>query len=97
MNIRIGAKGVMAEGELIDSAPVPLDDMPLQLLEDPVVMQQAKECAFSAINDGFTHIVYNFVRSGQSQLTDRDICTFKGFDLEKIWEEFSSQNSLPKF
>jgi hypothetical protein len=29
MNIRIGAKGVMAEGELSDTPPVPLDDMPL--------------------------------------------------------------------
>ena len=39
MNIRIGAKGIMAEDELTDTGPMPLDDMPLQLLEDPVVMQ----------------------------------------------------------
>lgn len=64
MNIRIGCKGVIAEGDLTDNAPMPLDDMPLQLLEDPVTLKQARECAFSAINDGYTHLVYNFVRSG---------------------------------
>ena len=70
--------------------PEPLDDMPLKQLENPVVIQQTKECVFSAICDGYTHLVYNFVRSGQSQLTDRDICNFEGFDLEALWNEFSN-------
>mgnify|MGYP006137474687 CR=1 FL=1 len=75
MNIRIGSLGVDEEQE-------PINDMPLKLLEDPVIVQRTKECAFAAINDGYTHLVYNLVRSGATQLTDRDICTFKGFDLE---------------
>ena len=74
--------------------------MPMKLLEDPVAIQRAKECAFTAIMDGYTHIVYNFVRSGQTQLIDRDMCTFKGFDLEEIWNQFSANSinyGLPKF
>jgi hypothetical protein len=74
--------------------------MPLKMLEDPVIMQQAKECAFSAICDGYTHIVYNFEKMGSSQLTSTDICTFKGFDLEQLWHEMtldSKVNALPKF
>ena len=76
---------------------LPLDDFPLKMLEDPIIIQQTKECAFAAINDGYTHIVYNFVRSANSQLNESDICTFKGFDLEALWHEFSIKQYLPKF
>jgi hypothetical protein len=79
---------------------VPLDDIPLKQLEDPVVMQQAKECVFSAICDGYTHVVYNFLRLGSSQLSNQDICSFKGFDLEQLWHEMTldpKNNCLPKF
>ena len=61
MNIRFGSKGVQIDA---NEVPEPLDDMPLKLLEDPVAIQQAKECAISAIQDGYTHIVYNFERNG---------------------------------
>jgi len=57
MNIRIGSLGVEEEDE-------PINDMPLKLLEDPVIVQRTKECAFSAMNDGYTHLVYNLLRSG---------------------------------
>ena len=77
MNIRIGLRGLVAESELFiknqhnkvdmdEFAPDKLTDLPLELVEDPVAMQNAKECAFSAICDGYTHLVYNFVRSGQT-------------------------------
>ena len=67
MNIRFGALGVeLPEDVRGKQAVMPVDDMPLKLLEDPIVMQHAKECAFAAINDGYTHLVYNFVRSGNS-------------------------------
>lgn len=67
MNIRIGALGVELPEDLTGKeAVMPVDDMPLKLLEDQVVMQHARECAFTAINDGYTHLVYNFVRSGNS-------------------------------
>lgn len=61
MNIRIGAKAI---GSRDSEDFEELDDMPLKLLEDPVCLQRAKECAFTAIMDGYQHIVYNFVRSG---------------------------------
>ena len=63
MNIRFGQRGVSIDQ---NEVPEPLDDMPLKLLENPVAIQQAKECAMSAINDGYTHLVYNFIRNGQS-------------------------------
>ena len=67
MNIRIGARGVQSQQSLsADETVTPLDDMPLKLLENPVILQQAKECVFSAIMDGYTHVVYNFVRLGSS-------------------------------
>jgi hypothetical protein len=97
MNIRIGSRGITGDG---NEQVEPLDDIPLKQLEDPVVIQKAKECAFSAIMDGYTSIVYNIVRAGSSQLGNTDICSFKGFDLEKLWHEMSldSKNScLPKF
>jgi len=68
------------------------------MLLDPIILQQTKECVFSAVNDGYTHVVYNFVRLGSSQLSEADTCTFKGFDLEQLWHEESlKNNSLPKF
>ena len=67
MNIRIGARGVSSQAALSsDESVLPLDDIPLKQLEDPVCMQLAKECAFAAICDGYTHLVYNFVRLGSS-------------------------------
>ncbi len=36
------------------------------------------------------NIVYNFIRNGSTQLTDRDICNFKGFDIENLWNEYST-------
>ena len=97
MSIRIGQKGVTT---LADTVPEPIDDMPLRQLENPIIIQQTKECVFAAINDGYTEVVYNFVRYGNSQLTDADICSFKGFDLEQMWHEFSLNSKtsmLPKF
>jgi len=49
-----------------ESDDSPLDDMPLRLLEDPLTIERAKEAVMGAILDGYTHIVYNFVRSGHS-------------------------------
>ena len=80
-----------------EAVPEPLDDMPLKLLENAVCRQQVEECVFGAINDGYTHVVYNFVRNGATQLTDKDICKYKGqifrgFDIEKIWNEQSAKS-----
>ena len=99
MNIRIGDRGVEQYGDNAQECK-PLDDMPLKLLDDAVILQQTKECAFSAIMDGYTHLVYNFTRSGHTQLANTDICTWKGFDLETLWHEFSMNPKLaclPKF
>ena len=64
-NIRIGSLGQRNWQDPEAMVPA-LDDIPLKLLEDPVTMQQAKECAFSAICDGYTTIVFNFERAGTS-------------------------------
>ena len=56
--------------------------MPLKVLEDPVSVQKVKECAFAAINDGFwfrgfdgyTNLVYNFVKDGSNNLSEMDTC-----------------------
>jgi len=40
--------------------------MPLKLLEDPLEVARVKECVFTAMLDGYTAVVYNFVRNGQS-------------------------------
>ena len=57
-----------------------------------------------AILDGYTSIVYNFVRDGNSQLTESDRCVFKPLDLEELWTEQNKASdgalsavSLPKF
>lgn len=71
--------------------------MPLKVLEDPVSVQKVKECAFAAINDGYTNLVYNFVKDGSNNLSEMDTCKWSGFDLEELWQEFSSTKSLPKF
>lgn len=41
--------------------------------------------------DGYTHVVYNFIRSGDTVLQAHDECTFKGFDLPKLWLETESR------
>lgn len=81
-----------------------LTSTPLKLIHEcPVTIQRVKECVFQAILDGFTHVVYDFVRSGDTQLSDLDNCTFRGFDLEKVWTEMSTKESqlssisMPKF
>jgi hypothetical protein len=45
--------------------------------------------------DGYTKIVYNYIKNG-GQLTDKDNCPLKGFDLERLWNE-SESRGLPKF
>ena len=77
MNLRVGP----AE----DRTP---SDMPLKFLEDPVIVRQTQEAAISAILDGYTVIVYNFIRDGTTQLAQTDMCEFHGFDnLEQIYNE----------
>lgn len=71
--------------------------MPMKVFDDPVSVQKVKECAFAAINDGYTNLVYNFVKDGQNNLSEMDICKWRGFDLEELWREFGSSKSLPKF
>ena len=84
MNIRVGSGP--------DSTPT---DMPLKLLENPVIVRQMQEAAISAILDGFTVIVYNFFRDGNTPLTLLDKCEFHGFDnLEQIFNEQVEQRSL---
>ena len=84
MNIRVG------EPEMLPHAN------PLLLLEDNVVRKATQHAALSAVLDGYNCIVYNFVRDGQQQLQDRDICEFKGFDLEKVWVDSVENKQLPK-
>jgi len=52
MNIRVG-----------DGKPHPV---PMKHLEDPVTISQMQEAAINAALDGYTHLVYNFIRSGDS-------------------------------
>ena len=54
MNIRVG-----------DGQPSPF---PLKLLQDPLILAQIQEAAINSVIDGYTHIVYNFLRSGDSIL-----------------------------
>ena len=98
MSIRIGgyATAKSIEGmDLEDEQALPECDMltetPLKLIaQDPITIQRVKECVYSAIMDGYTHVVYDFIRNGCSQLTKADICGFKGFDMEQLWAEYSS-------
>ena len=69
MNIRVGPSGDRTASEI-----------PLKFLEDPVIIKQAQEAAISAILDGYTVIVYNFVRDGSTKLGPLDLCQFRGFD-----------------
>jgi hypothetical protein len=71
MNIRVG-----------DGTP---SAVPMKLLEDPVVLAQMQEAAITAVIDGYTHLVYNFIRSGDTILQQHDECLFKPFDLAKLW------------
>jgi hypothetical protein len=44
-----------------------LTDMPLKLIEsDPITIARVKDCVFQAIMDGYSHIVYNFIRNGST-------------------------------
>lgn len=54
MNIRVG-----------DGTPSPF---PMKHLQDPVVVSQMQEAALNAVLDGYTHLVYNFIRSGDTVL-----------------------------
>ena len=72
MNIRVG-----------DGTPSPC---PLRLLEDPVIVRQTQEAAVAAVVDGYSTIVYNFIREGTT-LNPNDTCNFHGFDnLQTIYE-----------
>ena len=42
------------------------------------------EAAIAAILDGYTVLVYNFIKDG-TQLLPCDECNFKGFDLKQVW------------
>ena len=97
MSIRIG--GYLGPGNIeemgVDASTIMscdmLTDVPLKLIEsDPIAISRVKDCIFQAIMDGYSHIVYNFIRNGSTQLTDRDICNFKGFDIENLWNEYST-------
>ena len=55
-----------------------------------------QEAALGAIADGYTHLVYNFVRAGDSMLQPGDECTFEKFDLEKLWWQQTEQRRLHK-
>ena len=77
MNIRVGPNGDRT-----------FTEMPLKLLEDPVIVRQTQEAAISAILDGYNVIVYNFIRNGSSPLGPLDTCEFRGFtDLEQVFNE----------
>jgi len=54
MNIRVG-----------DGQP---SAFPLKLLQDPLILAQIQEAAINAVTDGYTHVVYNFIRSGDTVL-----------------------------
>ncbi|CDW90528.1 rnase p subunit p30 family protein [Stylonychia lemnae] len=84
MNIRVGT-----EEQIKQNIPF------AQLINDPIVIKQMQEMALSSINDNYTRLVFNFIKNG-GQLTDKDSCQFKAFDLEKLWNQ-SEQRGLPKF
>jgi hypothetical protein len=54
MNIRVG-----------DGTP---HACPMKLLQDPVVVAQMQDAALNAVLDGYTHLVFNFTRSGDTIL-----------------------------
>lgn len=50
-----------------------------------------------AVLDGYQTIVYNFIRDGSTQLNLLDSCDdFKGFDLEKEFNEETQMKRLAK-
>ena len=81
MNIRVG-----------DGKP---SAFPMKLLNDEAIVRQTEEAAISAILDGYTVLVYNFLRTGAT-LTPQDSCEFHGFDLEKAFNNHLEQRSLAK-
>lgn len=86
MNIRVGPAD--------DKTP---SSMPLKFLENPVIVRQAQEAAIAAILDGYTVIVYNFIRDGNTPLTATDNCVFRGFDnLEQVFNEQTEQRNLAR-
>ncbi len=66
MNIRVG-----------DGKP---SVCPIRLLTDGAIYKQTQEAAISAVLDGYTTLVYNFIRAGTA-LNPNDNCAFEGFDL----------------
>ena len=54
MNIRVG-----------DGTASPY---PMKHLEDPLIVIQMQEAAINAVLDGYTHLVYNFIRTGDNIL-----------------------------
>jgi len=82
MNIRVG-----------DGTPSPC---PMKHLQQPQTVLQMQEAALSAIADGYTHLVFNFLRSGDSILQPGDECIFQKFDLEKLWWQQSEQRRMHK-
>lgn len=73
MNIRVG-----------DGSP---SAVPMKLLQDPIIVTQMQEAALNAVLEGFTHLVYNFIRTGDTILQQHDECFFQPFDLQKLWQD----------
>ena len=71
MNIRVG-----------DGTPSPC---PIRLLQDGQIYKETQEAAIAAVLDGYTTLVYNFIREGTA-LNPNDNCTFEGFDLQAAYE-----------
>lgn len=77
MSIRIG--GYISQEEVKQTGiDVPEWDMatefPQKLLLNDAFVKKIKECVFQAIMDGYTTVVYNFVRHGDNKLTANDEC-----------------------
>ena len=73
MNIRVG-----------DGTPSPC---PIRLLQDEQVRKETQEAAISAILDGYTVLIYNFIRAGTA-LNQNNNCAFEGFDLKAAYENY---------
>jgi hypothetical protein len=85
MSIRIGGY-LPKSSDLIEADK--LQSCPMKLIhEDPITKSRVRQAVHQAILDGYTSIVYNFVRSGDTQLTESDRCIFQPFDLEELWKE----------
>lgn len=70
MSIRIGAYS-REQGADADS----LTAFPQKLItDDAVTIARVKSAVVQAILDGYRHVVYNFVRCGNSQIAETDRC-----------------------